>query len=254
MTHKLSYTGAFLVMSLLRVESTLEFTYDGHPYTYRVPEGFHIGAGEKVCISGVSGSGKSTILTMLAGLRRFSQGKINYTFKNGPPLTLNTKRSAGPSLWGQIGFSFQRPELLTALSVERNMKLSLGDRAEAIGRRLFPESQRTVNGELHSTNEWQDIKHKRPTMLSGGQKLRLGLARAFGKGQSLVILDEPTGALDQDNRNMVADFIKDQSKNIGLLVVAHDADFVASLNVDRTFVISQFQEADRKVRSLALQA
>jgi ABC-type glutathione transport system ATPase component len=66
------------------VQSTMEFSYEGHPYIYRVPKGFHIDIGEKVCISGVSGSGKSTILTMLAGLRRLSKGEIRYDFKPRP--------------------------------------------------------------------------------------------------------------------------------------------------------------------------
>jgi putative ABC transport system ATP-binding protein len=238
-------------MPLLRVKSTAEFSYEGHPYTYRVPEGFSIDLGEKVCISGVSGSGKSTILTMLAGLRRLSKGEIQYNFKHGPSLSLAAKQNVGPALWGEIGFSFQRPELLSALTVEGNMRLSLGDlHAELLGQRLFPETERNMNGETFRTNEWTDIKHKRVTALSGGQKLRLGLVRAFGRGQSFVILDEPTGALDQDNRTMVANFIEYQAKNVGLLVVAHDDDFVRNLNMDRTFVISQFEDAGRKVRSL----
>jgi lipoprotein-releasing system ATP-binding protein len=241
-----------LTVSLLRVKNTIEFSYEGHPYTYRVPEGFNIDVGEKVSISGVSGSGKSTILTMLAGLRRLSKGEIQYNFKCGRCLTLVAKQDLGPALWGQIGFSFQRPELLNALTVEGNIRLSVGDNTECLGRRLFPKTERNVNGETFRTDEWTDIKHKRATVLSGGQKLRLGLVRAFGQGQSVVILDEPTGALDQDNRWMVADFIMDQAKNVSLLVVAHDDDFVRSLRVDRTFVISQFESDGRKVRSLQL--
>jgi ATPase subunit of ABC transporter with duplicated ATPase domains len=132
------------------------------------------------------------------------------------------------------------------------MRLSLGDSAEGLGRRLFPATERNVNGESFRTNEWSDIRYGRATTLSGGQKLRLGLVRAFGLGQSLVILDEPTGALDQDNRTMVANFIKDQVEKVGLLVVSHDDDFVRSLNVDRTFVIAQFEDAGQKVRSLQL--
>jgi ABC-type lipoprotein export system ATPase subunit len=237
-------------MPLLKITSTIEFSHEGDPYIYRVPAGFAIDVGEKVCISGESGSGKSTILTMLAGLRRLTKGEIAYDFKPGPRVALAPKQILGPTLWGQIGFSFQRPELLSALSVEGNMRFTLGDAAEALGQRLFPESERNVNGEKSRTNEWKDIRHKRAATLSGGQKLRLGLVRAFGMGQRFVILDEPTGALDRDNRAMVADFIKDQAGRVGLLVVAHDDDFVRSLNVDRTYGISQFPENGQKVRLL----
>src|SRR4051794_23291550 len=110
---------------MLLVESTIEFSYDSHPYTYRVSEGFSIDVGEIICVSGVSGSGKSTILTMLAGLRRLSKGRIRYKLNYDQCFTLVPGKIFGPVLWGQIGFSFQRPELLNSLTVEGNMKLAL---------------------------------------------------------------------------------------------------------------------------------
>lgn len=243
-------------MFLLQVNSTIEFCYEGQPYAYRVPQGFSIGSGERVCISGVSGSGKSTMLTMLAGLRRLAQGEIYYRFPGREFRLTAEKWDAGPELWGYIGFGFQRPELLNALSAASNLRLTLGPHVEQIGQRLFPKTERVVNGEHQRNNEWLEIKHKQATKLSGGQKLRIGLARAFGIGQSFVILDEPTAALDQDNRKVVAEFIREQSRGTGLLIVAHDAEFVAMLDVDRVYEIDQFEEDGpkdkRKVRSLKL--
>lgn len=232
------------MMELIKVSETIGFSYRNDPCTYQIGRDFSVGLGQRVCIRGGSGTGKSTMLTLLAGLRRFDVGEIVYKFdtsRHAEFVVTARDWNVGPPLWKHIGFSFQRPELVNSLTVRQNLALTQGSAADKVGERLFS-----------ATGEWKGLRDRCATEggLSGGQKLRLGLGRAFGVGQQLVIVDEPTAALDVDNRKMVAEFVKERSDKVGLLVVAHDPEFVASLDVTMTYEVAQIDDAGQKTRRL----
>jgi putative ABC transport system ATP-binding protein len=227
-------------MNIIEISKQVEFTYpkDDH-YIYCIPEGINISAGKMYSIQGISGSGKSTLLTLLAALRRFRQGIIQYTFfaKKAVRVTpANWKKTIGPMFWGNIGFSFQKPELIRALTVKKNLEL-------AIGKAITEEMALA----LFDKKEWGSIKDSRIWKLSGGQTQRLGIIRAFGANQNLVFMDEPTNNLDKNNRQRVVDFIQKYAHNKSCVFVSHDKLFLEMLDIDTTFEVRE--EGKRQRRS-----
>lgn len=225
--------------SVLEVVAPVSFHYSKDPkVTYEIPAGLALAADEAWCIYGISGSGKSTLMTLLAALRRFRQGRIRYAFPAEPAVEVSPEGwedRVGPELWRRIGFAFQRPELIRALTVADNLALVAG-RASTNGSPLF------------TSHEWGEIARSRVGRISGGQIQRLGLICAFGPGQSLVFLDEPTNNLDRRNRQAVADLVRDRRKGRALVVVSHDDDFIRTLDIDRVFEVAERRQGDGAVR------
>ncbi len=230
-------------MKTLEVVDDVEFRYPGdEQVTYVAPAGLALHTDEAWCIHGVSGSGKSTLMTLLAALRSFRRGHIRYRFAESEPIEVcrdTWKRQVGPALWRRIGFAFYRPELIRALNVRDNLSLVLD------------------NGDLHApelfdAEEWRNIADSRVWEISGGQVQRLGLMRAFGEGQDLVFLDEPTNNLDRRNRADVASYVRENRQGRALIVVSHDEEFIDRLEVDRVFEIREWTgDGGRVRRSLA---
>lgn len=224
---------------ILDVVDDVEFSYpEDEQVTYAIPAGLTLHRDEAWCLRGVSGSGKSTLMTLLATLRRFRHGRICYRFADGPPVDVSPvkwKDEVGPALWRRIGFAFQRPELIRALSVRDNLAL------------VQPDGDPGAAA-LFGGDEWRRIAGSRVWEISGGQVQRLGLVRAFGDHQNLVFLDEPTNNLDRRNRATVAEFVKERRRGRALVVVSHDEDFIAHLDVDRVFEIRERTANNGRVR------
>ncbi len=215
--------------TVLDIVKTLRFSYPGNEQVaYEIPSSINFLPGCIYGITGISGSGKSTILTLLAALRRFSEGALSYSLHRNMPVhltTTNWRAQTGPRLWRSIGFSFQRPQLLHSLTVRQNLALSpYATYAESSD--LFPDA-----------GEWAYLQGIRPTRASGGQIQRLSILRAFSQDQNLVFLDEPTNNLDRDNREMVAEFLRARRKNRSIVVVSHEQEFLDLLDIDVTFRI-----------------
>jgi len=214
---------------VLEVLEEVEFRYPtDEEVRYSLPAGLVLHAGETWWIRGESGWGKSTLMTLLAALRRFDRGRIGYRFEAAEPPTEVTPESwrvrVGPGLWRRIGFAFQRPELLRALNVIDNLEL-VGGKLDGVP--LFDEQ------------EWKGIAHNPVWRISGGQIQRLGLMRAFAGNQDLVFLDEPTNNLDRRNREQVAAFVEEQRQGRAVVLVSHDESFIESLSIDRVFEVAQ---------------
>lgn len=225
-------------MNIIEITQQLEFSYSKNKqYIYCIPTEVTITPAKIYSIQGVSGSGKSTILTLLAALRRFNKGSIKYHLHGQQqPIEITSKKwKIGPNFWGKIGFSFQKPELIQALTVKANLEIVLGEKnTEQMALHLF------------ETQEWNEIKNSRIWTLSGGQTQRLGLIRAFEGNQNLVFLDEPTNNLDKSNRTKIVDFIKKYRQNKAIICVSHDKDFLDMLNIDTTFEICENQQTNGK--------
>lgn len=216
--------------TVIEVLEEVEFRYpEDSRCSYAIPAGLTLSVGEAWCIRGVSGSGKSTLMTLLATLRRLERGKVRYRFTGGDVVEVAPQgwdATVGPDLWRRIGFAFQRPELIRALSVADNLRLAL-------------DNGELAQPDLFTADEWRSIAASRAWEISGGQVQRLGLLRAFGRGQDLVFLDEPTNNLDRRNRQAVAEFVQAQRGSRALVVVSHDDDFIRTLAVDRRFDIDE---------------
>jgi putative ABC transport system ATP-binding protein len=217
---------------IIEILQPVEFTYpEDDEYIYCIPAGVNISHDNMYSIQGISGSGKSTILTLLAALRQFRQGIIEYTFtaKNAVKVTHeNWKKIVGPQFWGNIGFSFQKPELIRALTVKKNLEL-------AIGKAMMEEMALA----LFSQKEWDAVKDSRIWKISGGQTQRLGIIRAFGASQNLVFMDEPTNNLDKNNRGRLVEFIQKYRQDKSIVFVSHDKLFLDMLNINTTFEVRE---------------
>lgn len=174
-----------------------------------------ISKGEIICLLGVSGSGKSTFLNMMAGLEKPSKGEI--LIGNIPIHKLN---EAQITLFRQknIGFIFQSYNLLPMLTAQENVSLPLIFQG-------MPLKERNA-ASLKSLEQvgLKGYDKRKPSRMSGGQQQRVGIARAIVGRPKIIFADEPTGNLDTHTSKEVLDLIIDMVKKNGqtLIIVSHD--------------------------------
>ena len=198
-------------------------TYDGVHY---VVEGLdlEVAKGEFVSLLGPSGSGKTTTLMMLAGFESATQGEIR----------LNGKRlDDKPPHQRDIGMVFQNYALFPHLTIEQNVAFPLSVRG--IGK---AEQKARVKRALEMV-ELPQLASRRPSQLSGGQQQRVALARALVFEPSVVLMDEPLGALDKRLRETMQYEIMRLHRELGLTVVyvTHDQPEALTMS-DRVAVFS----------------
>lgn len=171
--------------------------------------------GEFVSIIGPSGSGKSTLLNMIGALDSPDSGSI---IVDGMDLN-NTRENLSKFRSEKIGFIFQLHNLIPNLSVLENVQIPL------IGKHLRINKQNERKAvELLKNVGLEDKIHQNPTKMSGGQRQRVAIARALVNEPSIIIADEPTGALDTKTGQIIMDLLKNLHKehNVTLIVVTHD--------------------------------
>ncbi len=184
---------------------------------------FSLAKGEFVCIIGHSGCGKSTILNALAGLDTPSGGTI----------ILNGKEVTGPSL--ESGVVFQNYSLMPWLSALKNVIFGVRARWPQWSKAQVEEHSR----KYLSLVGLDQALHRKPAQLSGGMRQRVSIARAFATQPSLLLLDEPFGALDALTRGVIQDeLVKVWSETRQtVFMITHDVD-EAILLADRIFLMS----------------
>jgi len=170
--------------------------------------------GDYVAIVGPSGSGKSTLLQLLGGIDTPSSGSVEVL---GTPLdTLGDSELTRLRLT-RLGFIFQRFHLLPVLTARENVELPM---AEAGVRRA--ERQARARELLEFVGLGHRTEH-RATQLSGGEMQRVAIARALGNRPSLLLADQPTGELDEDTGEQVADlFDRVHGDGTAIVVVTHN--------------------------------
>ena len=169
--------------------------------------------GELVLLMGPSGSGKTTLLSILGCLMTPTDGMIQI---RGRPIAGLDPEALARIRRNHIGFSFQSYHLFPTLTAEDNVRLALDVRGERSQRKAAREVLGLV-GLAHKIKAF-------PRELSGGEQQRVAIARAIVGKPSVILADEPTGALDGENgqaiMTLLAQIAKDQSR--GVLVVTHD--------------------------------
>ena len=177
---------------------------------------FDVEEGEFIAIMGASGSGKTTLLNCISTIDTVSAGHI---LLNGQDISKLPRQELARFRREKLGFVFQDFNLLDTLTLEENIGLALTinhmdpnlvrDRVQDVAMRLGID----------------DILEKFPTQVSGGQKQRAACARAMVAGQSLILADEPTGALDsRASKNLLEIMAKmNREMRATILMVTHDA-------------------------------
>jgi putative ABC transport system ATP-binding protein len=146
-----------------------------------------VSAGEFVAVMGPSGSGKSTLLRLAGGLDRPTSGRVLLV---GQDLATLDEAGLAAALRRQIGFVFQEANLLAALTAAENVALAL----ELDG--VKPKAALAGAHGLLDALGLGAVRGRFPAQLSGGEQQRVAIARAVAGGRSLLLADEPTGALD----------------------------------------------------------
>jgi len=171
-----------------------------------------VGPGEFIEIRGASGSGKSTLLALAGGLATPTAGRVDVA---GQPLSEwpTSKRAAFRA--AHVGYVFQLFHLLPYLSVVDNVLLAAPSRAD----RTMRERADELLDELGLATR----RLHRPAQLSAGERQRVALARALLNRPSLLLADEPTGNLDDDNAQLVVDHLSAFHQRGGTVLLAtHD--------------------------------
>lgn len=178
--------------------------------------------GEITALVGASGSGKSTILTIAAGLQRASDGQVLLDGENLSEMNQEEIRKIRAS---QFGFVFQSSHLVPFLTVEEQLLLML-DVAET---KMDKRKQKEEVKKILQLVEMDHRKDAYPASLSGGEKQRVAIARAIIHKPKMLFADEPTASLDSKRSRDVMKLIRDLTKtlNITTLMVTHDEDMLS---------------------------
>lgn len=173
---------------------------------------------ETMAIVGASGSGKSTLLGLLAGLDSPSSGRIDLA---GHDITAMDEDQRAAVRAGHVGFVFQSFQLLPNLTALENVGLPL-----EIG---GASNARDKAGDILDRVGLSERTDHYPLQLSGGEQQRVALARAFVTQPDILFADEPTGNLDNDNGQLVADLLFELNAEHGttLVLVTHDTGLAA---------------------------
>ena len=177
---------------------------------------FSVAKGEFIAIMGASGSGKTTLLNCISTIDTVSAGSI---LLDGENIAELPERELARFRRERLGFVFQDFNLLDTLTLEENIGLALTiNHADPQG---VQKRVREAAGRLGIENELS----KFPYQVSGGQKQRAACARAMVAGQSLILADEPTGALDSKaSKNLLEIMSKmNRAMSATILMVTHDA-------------------------------
>ena len=181
---------------------------------------FEVEKGEFVAIMGASGSGKTTLLNLISTIDKVTAGEI---FVDGENITKLKGNSLNKFRRDKLGFIFQDFNLLDTLTGYENISLSL-----SIQSIPYSEQKKRIE-DIASKLGITKILNKYPYQMSGGEKQRIASARAIITNPSLILADEPTGALDSKSSKQLLnnfEYLNNELKST-ILMVTHDA-FTAS--------------------------
>jgi putative ABC transport system ATP-binding protein len=169
--------------------------------------------GEFISIMGPSGSGKSTLLNMIGALDRADEGSIKVA-----EIDLMKTKDLSEFRSKEIGFVFQMHNLIPNLNVLENVEIPMYEG------NLNSNEMRERALELLEAVELKDKALKNPTKLSGGERQRVAIARALVNHPSIILADEPTGALDSKTGDVILNLLKNlhNKEHVTLVMVTHE--------------------------------
>ncbi len=206
-------------MNKIRVED-LHKSYKDGKINLQVLRGINLEVrqGEILCIIGPSGAGKSTLLHLIGGLDKPSKGKVFfdqhdlYALSDDQRAAIRNKR---------MGFVFQFYHLLSEFSALENVMLPAAIRGVS-----FSSAQKTAEELLKLVGLKARMIHK-PSQLSGGEQQRVAIARTLINDPDMILCDEPTGNLDSERSQGIAQLLQQLSKQQGktVVIVTHEEKF-----------------------------
>ncbi|MCC8072693.1 MAG: ABC transporter ATP-binding protein [Clostridiales bacterium] len=204
---------------MIKIENIRKSFFIGQPNELEVLHGINLTVyeGEFIALVGESGSGKSTLMNILGVLDRPTQGSY---ILDGIDVSVADDKSLSGIRNKKVGFVFQTFNLIGRQSALKNVELPM----MYCGVPKRERSKRAMH--LLETVGMKDrIKHK-PNELSGGQKQRVSIARALANDPSIILADEPTGALDSKTSRTVMDIFHELHKNQGktIVLITHNRD------------------------------
>lgn len=203
---------------------------------------FSAAGGEFLAIVGPSGSGKTTLLAMIGGLLTPTSGTI---LIDGVPINRLNSRRLAAFRRARIGFVFQTNNLIPFLTARENILLMAdidgGNRKTAVARadRLLEEL-----GLVHRASAVA-------TQLSGGERQRVAIARALVNDPALILVDEPTAALDSSRGRQVVESLKEEVKSRNKLGIMVTHDLAMAALADRIMEMHDGELRERSVRASA---
>ncbi len=191
--------------------------YGKAPYTVRALKGIDVAfrKNEFVSVLGHSGCGKTTLLNIIGGLDRYTEGDLiikGFSTKGYSDRDWDYYRNHS------IGFVFQSYNLIAHQSVLANVELAL----TISGISLKERRERAI--EALEKVGLKDHLHKKPNQMSGGQMQRVAIARALVNRPEILLADEPTGALDSETSIQIMEILKDIAKDRLVIMVTHNPD------------------------------
>ena len=169
-----------------------------------------VAKGEICVLFGPSGSGKSTFLNLVGGLEKADAGSISVA---GTSITELPDRELVEYRRRELGFIFQFYNLVPDLTIRENIEVT-----EFLSKEPLP-----LDDLLHSLGLWEH-RNKFPNQVSGGQQQRCAIGRALVKNPSLLLCDEPTGALDYRTSKEILQLMEDINRDFGctMVIVTHN--------------------------------
>jgi len=202
----------------LQIDNLIKIFGEGSSTAVRAVDGvsFDVAKGEFVAIMGASGSGKTTLLNLIATIDKPTSGNI---LVDGQSIVSNNENQLADYRRDKLGFIFQEYNLLDTLTVYENIALPLSLKKIAVA-----EIKQKIDN-IALAFGIDKLLHKFPNKLSGGERQRTAAARALITNPSVIIADEPTGALDSKNSKVLMELLAkvniDYSATI--LTVTHDS-------------------------------
>jgi ABC-type lipoprotein export system ATPase subunit len=191
--------------------SDLQFSY-GVNKSFSFPS-FSCAKGETLLILGNSGTGKTTLLHLMALLLHPKSGSIKI---NGQELAQLSAKEATKMRANHLGIIYQKSHFVSSLNVMENLLLA---------NYLANQNQSKEQARKLSNNlDFAELLDKKTSLLSGGEQQRVSIARALMNNPNVILADEPSSNLDDENCGKVIQLLENQSKNIGaaLVIVTHD--------------------------------
>lgn len=203
-------------MEIVRLENVTKVYGKGDAVVHALQDvTMSVQKGETLAVVGASGSGKSTLLHMIGGVDVPTSGKI---YVEGREITEMKDTKLSVYRRRKIGFVFQAYHLMPILTVEENIQMP-----------ILLDHQKPDKAYIDHIIELLGLKDKRkclPGQLSGGQQQRAAIARAMANRPSLILADEPTGALDTRNGEEVMSLLQNSVRQLDqtLILITHNPD------------------------------